>query len=250
QQVLCERQIKSLVAMTGLPEADLRRQLAGAPALSGLQTPQRLDAMLNVEAVPAQVIRQRPDVYRAQRELVASSEGVGVARAALLPSLTLSGSVLRNRVTVGGNTDSFNSWSLGPLSLSLPLLGRDRLQAGVDSASAQYDAASAAYAATLRRAVAEVEQSLVTLSSLQQRVGATDTAVAGYTQSFDATQARYRVGFANLNELEEARRLKLNAESSAVALQQERINAWIQLYLALGGGFDPQAPSNTIKEPS
>jgi len=57
----------------------------------------------------------------------------------------------------------------------------------------------------------------VTLASLRERVAATATAVAGYDQSLQGTEARYRVGLASLNELEEARRLKLNADSSAVA---------------------------------
>lgn len=243
QAELCERQIKSLVALTAVPEPELRAQLARAP---GLPTSARLQAMLSVDAVPASVIRQRPDVYRAQRELVAASEGVGVSRAALLPSLTLSGSVLRNRFTAASGSASFNTWSIGPLALSLPLLGRGALNASADAAAAQYDAAGTSYAATLRRAVAEVEQSLVTLSGLQQRVASTEAAVAGYTQSFTATEARHRVGLASLNELEEARRLKLNADSSAVALQQERINAWITLYVALGGGFDP-LDNNALK---
>lgn len=243
----CERQLKSLVALTGLAEPELRAQLAAAP---GLPASPRLEAMLAVSAVPAEVIRQRPDVYRAQRDLVAASEGVGVARAALLPSLSLSGNVLRNRFSSGGITTSFNSWSVGPLTLSLPVIGRSGLRASADAAVAQYDAAGAAYAGTLRRAVAEVEQALVSLASLRQRVDATQTAVEGYTRSFNATEARYRVGLANLNELEEARRLKLNADSSAVTLQQERINAWISLYVALGGGFDPLDTLNASKEPS
>ncbi len=239
----CERQIKSLVALTAVPEPELRAQLASAP---GLPAGARLQSLLGVEAVPANVIRQRPDVYRAQRELVAASEGVGVARAALWPSLTLAGSVLRNRFSAASGSTTLNTWSVGPLTLSLPLLGRAALNANADAALAQYEAAGLAYAAALRRAVAEVEQALVTLSSLQQRVDSTEIAVAGYTQSFTATEARYRVGLASLNELEEARRLKLNADSSTVALQRERINAWIALYVALGGGFDP-LDTNTLQ---
>lgn len=241
----CERQIKALVALTAVPEPELRAQLAGAPSLPAHE---RLQSMLAVSAVPAEVISQRPDVFRAQRDLVAASEGVGVARGALMPSLTLAGSVLRNRFTASGGSERFNTWSVGPLTLSLPVLGRGALNASADAALARFDAAAQAYAATLRRAVAEVEQSLVTLSGLQQRAGSTETALAGYTQWFSATEARHRVGLASLNELEEARRLKLNAQSSAVALQQERINAWITLYVALGGGFDPldpNAPQNT-----
>lgn len=230
----CERQVKALVALTAVPEPALRAQLAQ-------QTAWRLDAMppLGVQAVPADVIRQRPDVHRAQRELVAAGEAAGAARAALLPNLSLSGSVLRNRFTTGGGSSDFNTWSVGPLALNIPLIGRAALNANADAAQVRYEAAAQAYAATLRQAVAEVEQSLVTLSGLQLRQTATDAAVAGYGQSFRSTEARHRVGLAPLNELEDARRLRLNAESSAIALQLERFNAWVALYLALGGGFEP-----------
>lgn len=84
QDEVCERQVKSLTALTGVPEPEVRQRLAGAPALLSSQ---RLESLLTVNAVPAEVIRQRPDVYRAQRELVAASEDVGVAKAALLPGL-------------------------------------------------------------------------------------------------------------------------------------------------------------------
>jgi multidrug efflux system outer membrane protein len=250
QDEACERQLKSLTALTAVPEPEVRQRLAQAPDLQALLQSPQMDRMLSVSAVPAEVIRQRPDVYRAQRELVAASEDVGVSRAALLPGLSLSGSVLRNRLSGGGTEVSFNSWSIGPISLSFPLLGREALQSQADSAVARYEAAKVAYAATLRQAVAEVEQALVTLSGLREREAASEVAVAGYGQSLQATEARYRAGLANLNELEEARRLKLNTDSSAVALQQERINAWIQLYVALGGGFDPVNPSDAIKDPS
>lgn len=241
QEAQCERQIKSIAAITAQPEAQVRRQLGGAPDLNAWLASGRVEQLLAVNAVPAEVLRQRPDVYRAQRELVAASEDVGVSHAALRPGLTLQGSVLRNRFSGGGLDFTANSWSIGPITLSLPLLGRGALHASADSAQARYEAAASAYAGTLRQAVAEVEQSLVTLSGLSERLAATETAVADYTRSFEATEARYRVGFANLSQLEEARRLKLNADSSAVALQQERLDAWLQLYVALGGGFDPAA---------
>jgi multidrug efflux system outer membrane protein len=237
----CERQIKALVAFTALPEPALRAQLAQGPGW-------RADALvpLAVQAVPAQVLRQRPDVCRAQRELVAAGEAAGAARALLLPNLSLSGSLLRNRFSSADSSTSFNTWSIGPLALNLPLIGRAALNANASAAQVRYEAAALVYAATLRQAVAEVEQALVTLSGLQLRQSATDTAVAGYLQSFRATEARHRVGLANLNELEEARRLRLNAQSSAIALQQERFNAWVALYLALGGGFDPAQPQPTL----
>lgn len=242
QLQVCEQQIKSLVALTGLPESELRAQLVQAPALPvGLA----LDAMFSVAAVPAEVLRQRPDVFRVQRSLVAAAESVGVARSALLPSLNLSGNLLVSRGWSGGLDATFNTWSVGPFTLSLPLTGRGALQAGVDSAQAGYESAGVAYAATLRNAISEVERALVALAALREQQISSAIALAGYTQSFTGTEARYRVGFASLSELEDARRLKLNADSSAVALQQNRIQAWIDLYLALGGGFDPaQVPAS------
>jgi outer membrane protein TolC len=178
-------------------------------------------------------------VFRAQRSLVAAAQSVGVAQAALLPSLNLSGNLLVGRGWSGGLDATFNTWSVGPFTLSLPLTGRGALQAGVDSAQAGYDSAGVAYAATLRNAIAEVERAMVVLAALREQQSSNAIALAGYSQSFTGTEARYRVGFASLSELEEARRLKLNADSSAVALQQNRIQAWIDLYEALGGGFDP-----------
>lgn len=247
QSDLCERQIKALVALTGLPEPDVRAALATAP---DSYTSAAVENALAVKAVPMDTLRQRPDVARAQAGWVASAQGVGVARADMLPSLSFSGSWLRNRFSSSATDTSFNTWSIGPLSMTVPVVGRGALQARTDAAEAQYKASGQAYAATLRQAVAEVEQALVSLDGLRLREQSTAAALAGYTQSFKATEARYKVGFANLNELEEARRLQLNAESGTVALQQERINTWISLYVALGGGFDPETNLSATKEPS
>ena len=247
QADVCERQTKALVALTGLPEPEVRAGLASVPAPFTTST---IETALAVKAVPMDTLRQRPDVARAQANWVAAAQGVGVARADMLPSLSFSGNWLRNRYASGGSDTSFNTWSIGPLSMTVPVVGRGALQARTEAAEAQYTASGQAYAATLRQAIAEVEQALVGLDGLLQREQATATALAGYTQSFKATEARYKVGFASLNELEESRRLQLNAESATLALRQERINTWISLYVALGGGFDPESHLSAIKEPS
>lgn len=241
----CEQQFKSLVALTGIDEPRLRERLGSG---AGLPDPTAAGSVLVVPAVPMAAIRQRPDVARAQQELVAAAEGVGVARAALWPSLNFSGNLLRNRFSGGGTTATFNTWSVGPLTLNLPLIGRAGLNASADAALVRYEAAGLAYAGVLYQAVAEVEQSLVALDALRTQLTANRQAVAGYTRSFEATEARWRVGLANLNELEEARRLKLNADSGAVALQLDHLTTWIALYVALGGGFDPQSAPEPARQ--
>jgi outer membrane protein TolC len=69
-----------------------------------------------------------------------------------------------------------------------------------------------------------------------------DTAAAGFTQSLQATQTRFDQGLASLMELEDARRQALSAQSAQAALALERQRAWVALYRASGGGFDPQKP--------
>lgn len=236
----CERQLKSLVALTGLPEPALRAALDNSP---NWRPP--LDGLLSVPAVPAELLRQRPDVHRAQNQWVAAAQEVGLAQAALKPGLSFSGSLMANRVWAAGVSATVDTWSIGPLSLSLPLLGRERLHAAVDAAAAQYDAAGSAYAATVRQAVTEVEQALVLLAALRERALAAEVATEGYRASLGGTEARYRAGLASLNELEEARRYLLGAENAALSLRQERLAAWVRLYVALGGGFEPSSDLHT-----
>lgn len=240
----CERQLKALVALSGQDETRLRQALA---ATTAWHVP--LDGLLQVPAVPADVLRQRPDVYQAQRQWVAAAQDVGLAEAALRPSLRLSGSLMLNRVRAAGVSATVDTWSLGPLTLSLPLLGRERLHAAADAASAQYAAAGSAYAATVRRAVSEVEQGLLGLDALRGQTRAAEAALQGYRQSLAGTEARHGAGLAALTELEDARRVLLAAETTAVSLRQAWLTAWVQLYVALGGGFEPGPATSDALQP-
>lgn len=117
------------------------------------------------------------------------------------------------------------------------------------AAVARYEAAANLYRATVRRAVREVEESLVNLDSIAARSDDAQIAIDGFMTSFDAAQLRYKKGFGSLIELEEARRSKLGAETALVSLQRERIAAWIALYRAAGGGWQSPASSDkTLSE--
>jgi outer membrane protein TolC len=112
----------------------------------------------------------------------------------------------------------------------------------VSAAQARYDESVALYQARARQAVREVEQALVTLQSTQERVADAIAAENGYRAWQDATEARYKAGLASLAELEDARRIQLTAADALVALRLERIQAWIDLYRAAGGGWTRSAP--------
>lgn len=240
----CERQVKSLVALTGVPEPRVRAPMAESAHWNAPPEP-----LLQVPGVPADLLRQRPDVYRAQRQWVAAAQGLGLAEAALRPSLSLSGNLMVNRVRAAGVSATVDTWSLGPLTLSLPLLGRDRLHAEVAAAQAQLDAAAVAYQSVVRQAVAEVEQSLVSLAAVRERAGSVALAAEGYRRTLEATASRHQAGLASLNELEDARRAALAADNAALSLRQEQLAAWVRLYVALGGGFEPSAASDQAQQP-
>lgn len=236
QRAQCDVETKALVALTALPEPLLRQKLSapwGEPAPA---------AALAVASVPARVLAQRPDIYEAEREVAAASADVGSAQADRFPRLTLSGSIAAGTVRMGGASTDLQTWSIGPLALSLPLFDGGRRAANVDAAEARYREATALYAARVRQAVREVEEALVNLESAGARGDDARVAAEGYRISFAATDARYRSGLASLVELEDARRTALAAETALVGLQRERAAAWIALYRAMGGGWSrPQA---------
>ena len=149
----------------------------------------------------------------------------------------LAGSIAAGQVRASGVTLDAQTWSIGPLALSLPLFDGGRRAAGVDAAQARYDEAVDLYRARVRQAISEVEQALVAVESTRARIGEARMAAQGFRVSFTATQARQRAGLASLVELEDARRTQLAADTAVIGLEREMSNAWIQLYRAAGGGW-------------
>ena len=235
QRAQCDLLVKGIVALTGADEPALRTALASGSAV--IAQP----AAIAVPEVPAALLRQRPDLGNAEREWVAASQDIGQAQAARLPRLSLNGSIGAARVTAGGVSSQDATWSLGPLTLSLPLFDGGTRQANVEAAQARHEDAAMQYRARLRAAVREVEDDLVALQSTAARNGDAQTAVEGFAVSLRATDARFKGGLASLFELEDARRSAVLAQTALIDLQRERVTAWIALYRALGGGWAADA---------
>jgi multidrug efflux system outer membrane protein len=233
QRALCDVNVKALVALTAIPEPDLRQRLAAGQSAAALSPAQGIV----IPALPAATLAQRPDVFTAEREVAASSFEVAGARAERFPRLSLTGSVGRGRIHTSEGNLTENTWTIGPVQMSLPLFDAGRRRAAVDAAKARYEAAVSGYQGTVRQAVREVEEALVNLQSTDERSADAQTALEGYRTAFTATEDRYKNGMASLLELEDARRTRLAAENTVVNLQRERSAAWISLYRAAGGGW-------------
>lgn len=231
QRASCDLQVKALVALTALDEPALRTQLQTGRA----SMPQPVQ--LGVAQVPAQVLAQRPDLQFAERELAAAAADVSQARAQRYPRIALSGNITPSRFESSGVSTSGTVWSVGPVSVSLPILDGGVRRANAQAAQARYDAAASRYAAGLRTAVREVEEALVALHSTAGRGDDARTAAEGFERSYRAVESRYKGGLASLFELEDARRSAVAAQAALIELQRERVAAWISLYRALGGGW-------------
>ncbi len=231
QRAQCAVLRTSLVALSGLDAQVLEQKIILAPL------ERSLPAIKTIASVPAEALAQRPDVYAAELGVAAASADAGAAEAQRYPRLTLQGSIAALQFRSGGISQSLDSWSIGPVTLSVPLFDGGARAANAEAAGARYGEAVSLYRASVRQAVREVEEALVNLQATDARGGDAEAAVRDYQASFDAAQARYDSGLASLFELEDARRTLFAAQTARVSLQRERAQAWVALYRALGGGW-------------
>ncbi len=232
----CEINVKGLVALTATDEDGLRKQLQDAAKAPHPITPPA------VARVPAETLTQRPDVFAAEKNVLVAAAAVGNAKAQRLPRLSLNGSIGAMRVSSGGIDQDVSIWSFGPLAVSLPIYDAGQREAAQASAQAAYQTAVLGYQATVRQAVREVEEVLVQLQSLQAREQDAALVLQSYNKALAATQARLQQGLASVVELQEARRAAWAAQSALLALELQHKLAWVTLYRALGGGFEPSKP--------
>ncbi len=253
QRTQCDMQVKALVALTAQSEPVLRQKISrtdlengytAAKSLSNLNTPQSLPA---VPRLPAQLLAQRPDVFAAQQEVAAASGDVGSAQAAKYPRLGLNGSLGLATLRTGGISTDGATWSIGPVSVTLPIFDAGQRTAAVDLANANYEAATANYRAKVRGAVREVEEALLSMQSAADRLQDAAVATEGYSAAFVASEARFKSGLGSLSDLEDTRRTALAAKTALLNLERERSAAWVALYRALGGGWSKSANANMAK---
>lgn len=235
QQGQCDQAVKSLVALTGLGEPDVRHRLTAVPErVAHLPEP----PPFRIAALPVTVLMQRPDVATAEREVAQASAMIGVEEAKRYPRLSLSGNITPTLQSINGaSIKKALNWQVGP-TIELPLFDAGKRAADVDVAIARYQAAVSKFKATVRMAVKEVEVALLRLQNTEQRLPAVQVAAEGYRANLQATEQLYRAGLGNLLDVESSRRQSLISERAVAQLRQERASAWIALYRAAGGGWE------------
>jgi NodT family efflux transporter outer membrane factor (OMF) lipoprotein len=194
----------------------------------------RLPDSVNVES-PEQLVRRRPDVLAAERQLAAYSLSVGAAQAEMFPRLSLGASAGYAATRFGSLTGPGNSRILvGPV-VSFPLLDIGRVRTRVDVAEAKRSEARAQYNATVLQAMEETESALVSYDRAHARLGILTEAVAASTRASALAQQRFEAGLTDFLQVLDAQRTLLDAENQLAQAHTAAATALVAVYKAVGG---------------
>ena len=219
-----------LAVLLGRPPENLPPALLAAADLPPLPNVVRVGS-------PADLVRHRPDVLSAERQLAAQTTLIGAAQADYLPRVSVAGSV-------GYTAPSFNAlgntgtprFFIGPV-LSWPFLDLGRVKTRVDIARANADEARSRYTSAVLGAIGETESAIVTYDRSRARLGNLSEAVRASTHALDLAQLRYEAGETDFLQVLDAQRTLLSAESELATGRTAAATALVALYKAVGGSW-------------
>lgn len=218
-------------------------------ALLAGREPGSLDAMLAVGkgipsppdslaiGIPADVLRQRPDVRVAGYEVLAAAANTRSAEAARYPSLNLSGSLGLNTPRARDFLDPETAAANLATSLTSPIFDAGRIRAGIEAASAVEQQAIDNYRSVVLTALAETENALIACRRSAERLATLEKATQLARESDELARRRYEAGEIDFLEVLDSQRTLLNLEENLIATRSDRTTAYIRLYQALGGGW-------------
>jgi NodT family efflux transporter outer membrane factor (OMF) lipoprotein len=187
--------------------------------------------------LPAELVRERPDVRAAEALWHAASAQVGVATANLFPKLMLTASAGSERLSTGELADSLNVWSLGAQAMQ-PLFHGGQLRANRRAAEAAYNAAAAGYQLTALQAMQQVADSLAAVDADARALEAQTNAADQAETNLDIAQRRYALGGISEWTLLDAQRQRQQTQISRLSAVGDRFADTAALFHALGGWND------------
>ena len=221
--------VARLGVLTGQAPGTLRPEMAAVqPIPSG---PGTVDA-----GIPADVLRQRPDVRAAERALAAATARIGVAKAQLYPALAITGNIDTNATSLGNLGNAITGGLFAGLTQAI--FNGGRLRSQVRSQEAAAETALAAYKGTVLLALEDVENALTAYRAAQARQREFTVALDAANNSALLSRSSYRTGLTDFTTLNNQELSLLSARNGLTQAQADQATALVQLYAALGGGWD------------
>jgi NodT family efflux transporter outer membrane factor (OMF) lipoprotein len=215
-------------ALIGQAPGDVATRLAEPRAVP------EADRVLGVD-LPLAVLARRPDVRAAERDLAAATARIGVAKAALYPALRLTGSLGGNGTSIG----DISRFSTGSIigALSAPIFDGGVIRGRIEQARGAADEALANYRKTVLTALGDVENAMAALANTREREVSLSLAVDQSRAALLYAQSQYRAGLVDFQVLLDAERTLLTSQDGLATARGDRATALVQLYKALGGGW-------------
>ncbi len=187
--------------------------------------------------LPSELLSRRPDIRHAEAQLAAANANVAVARAALFPSIRLTGSA-------GGQSNALLSLFNGPnmlvnlgAGLVAPIFDAGRLSSQRDLAIAQKQELVQVYRSTVINALSEVDTALGQIRSLDEQSKLKNTEMEQARFAFELSEIRYRSGAEDLMTVLDTQRSLSEVQNELGQIKLKRLKATVSLYKALGGGW-------------
>ena len=185
------------------------------------------------EGIPADLLRNRPDIRQQERLLAAAVADIGVAESDLWPQLVLNGNITASRTA---NAGKVVNWNLGP-SITLPIFNRGALHAAVDLSKSGARQQYLAYRQTVIEAAREVEDAAVALRHEQMRYSRLATAVAEFTKAEQLARELNNAGTTEFSDVLDAQESLYGAQLQLAETSKQLNINYVALCQALGGGW-------------
>jgi len=212
--------------------------IARGTPLDGQRLPPEVPAGL-----PSALLERRPDIRQAEQTLVAANARIGKAKAEYFPKISLTGmlgveSVSLSDLFTGGS----RFWSIGP-TMTVPLFTAGRTSNTVKGFEARQQQAATQYLQTIQQAFREVEDALIFHRKVREIRTERERRVAATRRALSLATLRYERGLSTQLDVLDAQRQLFSAELELASTTRDQFAAVIQLYKALGGGWQSQPPA-------
>lgn len=214
----------------------LAGRVPGALSISSSYTLPEPKSRLSIR-IPADTIRQRPDVRAAGYGWLAAIARTRSAEAEKFPSFTLSGSLGTNLVS---SSEVFNPQNLSSnviAGLAGPIFDAGRIRAQIEGQDAAEESAFQGYRSSILTALSEVEDALIACKRTAERISSLERAGTSSRSAADLAAKKYAAGVIDITSVLDTQRNDLAIRQSLITARLDRANAHIELYRALGGGW-------------
>ncbi len=210
------------------------------PVARGLRLDQQAFPPEVPAGLPSELLQRRPDVASSEAQLAAQTARIGAAEALRFPSLSLTGFAGVESTDLSDlNSSDAGTWSINA-NIFAPIFNSGKLKANVEIEQARTEQLLLAYEADVQQAFREVEDALVSVRTLRAEQASQTRRVIAARNAARLSQARYDGGVVDYLEVLDSERTRFNAELDQSQTLQLYLNAIVELYKALGGGWYPQ----------